>query len=160
MLQTSVHPCVLPLDSSLLQKSTLGKLSRAKFRTAFESGQYKTYQQVNDEIIERHRATHFTPPSSEAEKLLLQAFQDILKLSKNKFGTETHVLGSGVTSIDLIKVTRAIERGLHLTTQIPISTMLTHGTVRSLAKVLEDGYAFKKFDPIVTLQNRGEKTPL
>ena len=37
MLQTSVHPYVLPLDDAILQKSTLGKLSRAKFRTAFES---------------------------------------------------------------------------------------------------------------------------
>ena len=160
MLQTSVHPYVLPLDSSVLQKSTLGKLSRAKFRTAFESGQYKTYQQANDEIIETHRAAHFTPPSSEAEKLLLQEFQDVLKLPNSEFGTETHVLERGVTSIDLIKVTRAIEKRLHLTTQIPISTMLTHGTVRSLAKVLGFPQTFKKFDPIVTLQNRGEKTPL
>ena len=37
--------------------------------------------------------------------------------------------------------------------------MLTHGTDRSLAKVLDDPYTFKKFDPIVTLQNRGGKTP-
>ena len=144
----------LPLYSSLLQKSTLGKLSRARFRTAFESGQYKTYQQVNDETIETCRAIHYTPPSIEAEKLLLQEFQGVLKLPTRSLRT---FLKGGVTSIDLIKVTRAIERRLHLTSQIPISTMLTHGTVRSLAKVLEDPCSFKRCDPIVTLQNQGEK---
>lgn len=160
MLQTSVRPYILPLDSSLLQKSTLGKLSRAKIRTAFESGQYKTYQEVNDEIIKTCRISHATPPANEAEEVLLRAFEDTLGLPKNEFGTETHVFETGVTSIDLIKVTRAIEKRLKLTVQIPISTMMTHPTVRSLAKVLEDLHTSKEFNPVVTLQYQGDKPPL
>ncbi|TGO71632.1 hypothetical protein BELL_0548g00010 [Botrytis elliptica] len=41
MLQTGSRPSVLPLNDNLLQKTTLGKLSRAKTRTAFERGDYK-----------------------------------------------------------------------------------------------------------------------
>ncbi len=129
MLQTSVRAYVLPLNSSLLQKSTLVKLSYAKIRTAFESGQYKTHQEVNEKIIRTLRASRATPPANEAEKTLLQAFEDILGFPKYEFGTETHVFEMGATSIDLIKVTRAIETRLSLTTQIPISTMMTHPTV-------------------------------
>ena len=44
MLQTGVRPHVLPMDSSLLQKSILCKLSRAKIRTARERGDYRRYE--------------------------------------------------------------------------------------------------------------------
>ena len=160
MLQTSVKPYVLPLDSSLLQKSTLGKLSRAKIRTAFESGQYKAYQEVNDEIIKMFRVSQATPPANEVEELLLRAFEDTLELRENEFGTETQVFEMGATSIDLIKVTRAIEKRLNLTAQIPISIMLTNSTVRSLAKALEDLHTAKEYNPVVTLQHHGDKPPL
>lgn len=160
MLQTSVRPYVLPLDHSLLQKSTLGKLSRSKIRKAFESGQYKMYQEVNDAVIKKYKTSHATPPANETEELLLREFEDVLELPKNEFGTETHVFEIGATSIDLIRVTRAIEKRLNLTAQIPISTMMTHPTVRSLAIALKDLHTPKEFDPVITLQNQGTKTPL
>ena len=160
MLQTSVRPYVLPLNSSLLQKSTLGKLSRPKIRKAFESGQYKTYQEINDILIKTYKISHATPPANETEELLIREFEAVLELPKNEFGTETHVFEMGVTSIDLIRITRVIEKRLNLTAQIPISTMMTHPTVRSLANALKDLHTTKEYDPIITLQNQGNKAPL
>ena len=160
MLYTSARPYVLPLDSSHLQKSTLGKLSRAKIRTAFESGQYKTYQEVNDEILKTYKICHATPPANETEELLLRAFEDVLELPTDKLGTEINVFGMGITSIELIKVARAIERRLNLTAPIPISTMMTHPAVRPLAQALEELHTSKEYDPVVTLQSEGNKAPL
>ena len=160
MLHTSARPYVLPLDSSLLQKSTLGKLSRAKIRTAFESGRYKKYQEVNDEVIKTYKMSHVTPAANETEELLLQAFEDILEIPTNELGAETNVFGMGITSIELIKVARAIEKRLNLAVQIPISTMMTHPAVRPLAQALEELQTSRDFDPVVTLQSQGDKAPL
>ena len=160
MLQTGVRPHVLPLDSSLLQKSTLGKLSRAKIRTAFEAGDYRRYEEVNDEIIKAYKVSHVTQPGHEVAQTLLEVFEEVLGLPENELGVETPVFEMGVTSIDLIRTTRTIEKRLNLTTQIPIITMITHPTVRSLAKTLEDLNRPDNYIPVVTLQHVGTKTPL
>lgn len=49
MLQTRTRPYVLPLDRQALQKTTLGKISRAKTQTAFERGDYAMYQRIDNE---------------------------------------------------------------------------------------------------------------
>ena len=41
MMSTGCRPKLLPLDRSLLQKSALGKLSRATIKTAYEKGEYQ-----------------------------------------------------------------------------------------------------------------------
>ena len=160
MLQIGVRPHVLPLDSSLLQKTTLGKLSRAKIRTAFENGDYKGYEEVNDEIIKAYKVTHITAPENETERILLEEFELTLGLPENELGIDTPVFEMGVTSIDLIKATRGIEKRLNLSTQIPIITMMTHPTVRSLARALQDLNHPESYNPIVTLQHSGSKPPL
>ena len=73
---------------------------------------------------------------------------------------ETPVFEMGVTPIDLIRATRAIEKRLNLTTQTPIITIMTHPTVRSLANTLEDLKHPNNYNPIVILQHAGTKTPL
>ena len=77
MLQTGVRPYVLPLDSSLLQKSTLGKLSRAKTRMAFEAGKHRRCEQANDEIIKAYKASHVTQPKNGVELTLLEVFEEV-----------------------------------------------------------------------------------
>ena len=160
MLQTGVRPHVLPLDSSLLQKSTLGKLSRAKVRTAFEAGEYRRYEEVNNEVIKAYKVSHITQPKNELEQTLLEVFEQTLDIPESELGVETPVFEMGVTSMDLIRATRAIEKRLNLTTQIPITTIMTNPTVRSLAKALEDLSHPTSYNPVVTLQHAGTKTPL
>ena len=66
----------------------------------------------------------------------------------------------GVTSIDLISAFRAIEKRLNLTTQTPIITTMTHPTVHSSAKALEDLKHPNNYNPLVVLQHAGTKFPL
>ena len=160
MLLTNVRPYVLPLDSSRLQKSTLGKLSRAKIHSAFKAGEYREYQALKDEALRSYRQAHAEPPQNQTEELLLQEFEEALNLSRDELGTNTHLLDAGITSIELIKVTRGIEKRLKLPYQIPISTVITHPTVQRLAKALEQLHTPKSFDPVVTLQHQGSETPL
>jgi phenylacetate-coenzyme A ligase PaaK-like adenylate-forming protein len=59
MLQTGCKPYTVPLDSKMLQKTTLGKLSHAKIQKAFEKGEYEKYQTLNDEAIASHPAANY-----------------------------------------------------------------------------------------------------
>ena len=86
--------------------------------------------------------------------------EDTLDIPENELGAETPVFEMGVTSMDLIRSSRVIEKRLNLTTQIPIITIMTNPTVRSLAKALEYLKHPSSYNPVVTLQNAGTKTPL
>ena len=160
MLETSARPYVLPLDRCKLQKSTLGKFSRGKIRSAFESGEYQEYQRTNDEILRTRQDSQSVGPATRVEAMLLEEFEKNLNLPCHELGSQTQIFKTGITSIDLIKVARAIERRLDLQRQIPISLMLTSPTVQSLANSLQELSNVKDFDPVVTLQTHGPKTPL
>jgi acyl-CoA synthetase (AMP-forming)/AMP-acid ligase II/thioesterase domain-containing protein len=160
MLQISVRPYVLPLDTSQLSKSTLGKLSRSKIRAALERGDYKAYQEVNDESIKSWRASSYSEPANDMEMLLLAELEASLELPAREVGVTTSVFEMGVTSIDLIKLKRRIEVRLGLKAEIPMVTMMTNPTARSLAAALKDLDGPQEYDPVVVLQHRGSKTPL
>ncbi|MCJ1243553.1 hypothetical protein MMC30_000750 [Trapelia coarctata] len=160
MLQISVRPYVLPLDTSQLQKSTLGKLSRSKIRTALERGDYKPYQEVNDESTKAWSASNYSEPVNDMERLLLAEFEASLELPTRALGVTTSVFEMGVTSIDLIKLKRRIETTLALQAEIPMVTLMTNPTVRSIAAALKTLDHPKQYNPVVTLQSRGTKNPL
>lgn len=158
MMTTGARPYVLPLDKSLLQKSTLGKLPRSKIRASFEQGIYKAYQDVNDECIKAFSASVCLPPSNETERLLLREFQEAIPPSVHGIGVETPIFNMGVSSIELISLKRRIEVALSIS-NIPIITLMSNPTVRSLACALQELNAPKRYDPVVTLQASGDKTP-
>jgi acyl-CoA synthetase (AMP-forming)/AMP-acid ligase II len=121
MIQTSIRPQVLPLEISLLHKTTLGKLSRTKIRTAFEKGEYKDYENYNASVLAAYRAAHFEGPKNELEALLLQEFEETLELEgQHSLGVDTPVFEMGITSIDLIKASHRIEQRLNSPMKIPI----------------------------------------
>jgi acyl-CoA synthetase (AMP-forming)/AMP-acid ligase II/thioesterase domain-containing protein len=159
-LQTSARPDVLPLDESSLQKSTLGKLSRAKIRAAFERGDYRTYQELNDNIIKTYRIPGPKGPANETEEHLMRVFKETLDLSEQDFGLETPIFETGVTSVDLIRLKREIEKQLMPTVEIPMITMMSNPKVRSLASALQDLHTMNQYNPVVTIQYQGHKTPL
>ena len=160
MLHTGARPYVLPLDASILQKSTLGKLSRTKTSLAFGHGDYRMYEEVNNEIVEIHRKARQVLPSNKTEQMLLEEIEQILDLAKNEIGMESAIFDFGITSIELIKFKRRIEERLKLKTEISMITIMTHSTLRSLGKALQDLGAPCEYDPVVTLQAKGDKVPL
>ena len=122
MLQTRTRPYVLPLDRQALQKSTLGKLSRTKIKTAFERGEHVTYQEKKDELIRAYRERRNsarTAPSSELEKLLTRELCEVLNLDAGDIDVDDSIFGMGVTSVDLIRLKRNIEKQFSATKDIP-----------------------------------------
>ena len=63
---------IIPLDETILQKSSLGKLSRSKLRKSFEEGKYSEHIKANEEIIARYKEHIYEPATggTSSRKLL------------------------------------------------------------------------------------------
>lgn len=95
---------VLCRTSTSNHKTSLGKLSRAKLRTAFESGVYVSYQTANEKAIRTYRKLHIEAPSNEVQETILDCFADILEISRDDIGISTSLFDWGVNSIETIKL--------------------------------------------------------
>ena len=158
-LHTGIRPhTIIPLDQSCLQKSSLGKLSRAKIQTAFLQGKYDTYKTFNDEALAAYRAAHYEPPSNEQESVLLDIFCEFFEGSS--IGVNTNIMDLGVNSIEIIKIKTLIQRRLGLDIEIPVILIITNPTVRTMTLALKKLQEPHQYDPAVMLQSRGSRTPL
>lgn len=162
VLSAAARPRVLPLAPGLLQKTSLGKLSRAKVQTSLTKGQYKDQEDLNSEMLKRYHTAHHSEPQDETEKTLMTLFLENLGLDDLQMGTETLILNTGVSSVDLIRLKSACETRFDIA-EIPMVTILTNTTIRSLAaaiKAIRNTQYQAEYDPVVTLQYIGSETPL
>ncbi|PYH88927.1 acetyl-CoA synthetase-like protein [Aspergillus ellipticus CBS 707.79] len=137
MMSVGVRPRVIPLDRVLLQKSALGKLSRARIKASYEKGEYNTHRDLNDEMVKNHRRLTREPPGDELEKLILAVFVQSLGLDED-IGVQTPIFDFGITSIELIKLKKDLEQRLALPKEIPIATLLMNQTVRALSEAMRE----------------------
>ena len=160
MLQTGVRPRVIPVDATLLQKTTLGKLSRTKIRKAFESGEYQSHEDHNKKLIKAFRASRIKAPENEIETLLLREWSRTMNIPAEELGTDTHLFEIGITSIELIRTARNIQDQLQLSVPIPMITMMTNPTIRSLSEALYKLIRPSDYSPVIPLRMEGGKSPL
>ena len=156
---------VIPLESSQLPKTTLGKISRAKIRTAFESGLFTEAQDANDSAIRGYRNDRANcvltkKPSTDLERRILEIFAQCFGLHAQNIGVDSSIFSFGVTSMHLIRFKRELEDHLALDTEIPLITILASPDIRRLAKALEINAAEAAYNPVVALQPHGTHAPL
>ena len=163
MLQTTTRPYVLPLDRQALQKSTLGKISRARIETAFERGDYAMFQARNNELIKSYKQRQGlarAEPSSDLEKILKREFCGVLDLDAEDIDIDISIFSMGVTSVDLIRLKRNIEKELFPPKEIRMIALLKNPSIKSLARTIEISEEQTEYNPVVKLQDQGLKTPL
>ncbi|TGO46852.1 hypothetical protein BCON_0304g00010 [Botryotinia convoluta] len=159
MLQTGSRPSVLPLNDTLLQKTTLGKLSRAKIRAAFERGDYKKCLEFDKMQIEIYNLSHMQQPCTQSERIIQEVFCEDLDLRPQELGVNTHVFEIGITSIHLIRLKQKLQSRFSIP-EIPVRIMMQNSTVRELATALENLGKPRNYEPIIALQNNARKAPL
>ena len=155
------RPRVLPLSTGRLQRSTLGKLSRAQVHTALLNGDYQDEVDMDEQSLSSYRKEIMAEPETPAQHTLMRVFR-ALQLGSPAMGIDTPILDTGVTSVDLIRLKREAEAAFELE-NIPIITVMTNTTVRSLAAAIEQlclSQDHGSYHSIVTLQPNGDKTPL
>ncbi|KAM4056185.1 AMP-binding enzyme [Hirsutella rhossiliensis] len=161
LLCTGSRPVVFSLDDeSLLPRTTLGKLSRAKMRALFEDGLFSQSVDSHSLLIQNFRLQHLSHPSSEAEASLVADFASTLNLPPDVIGVDTPVFDIGLTSMDLMRLKHRIDCRLRMS--VPVVVLMKNPTARSLARAL-DGLCLEPavaYDPLVPLRSSGSKTPL
>ena len=150
--QTGARPyCILPLDKAALPKTTLGKLSRPKLRTAYESGVFAAYKATDDSLIRGWQEAHGQKPATEGQQVLFRILSDILEVPENALGIDTSLFELGISSVELLRLKSAIEKSLKLPTPVAITTFMAHPTIRSLALALQHEKP-KEYNPAVILR--------
>ncbi|KAL9112105.1 MAG: hypothetical protein Q9227_003482 [Pyrenula ochraceoflavens] len=159
VLHIGARPYVLALaDDSDLPTTTLGKISRARMRALLENGHFRTQEELQrSRILDRQKPNTEEKPS-DAERLLLEDFQEAFGIDSASLGLDTPIFEFGVTSIDIIRLKKRL--GDRLDAEIPITTLLLNPTPRTMAQALRDLSSPKVYDPIVPLRTTGSKTAL
>ncbi|KAI5458582.1 putative NRPS-like enzyme [Mariannaea sp. PMI_226] len=126
---------LIPLPTELLEKSSLGKISRTK-------GDYASFESQDAEALARHRATIWRDAETETEKLL--------EISPADISMKASIFEMAM-----------LQKSIDIKIDIPVSVLLTEPTIGDMAKAI-DSLLSKPvvYDPIVPLQRNGTKTPL
>ena len=156
---------IIPLDKTQLPKSALGKISRNKIRTAFETGTYNEILQEHTSAIQAYKSSMRQKRIlTETEKVVLSTFLDVLELSSEDLGVESNMFEAGITSIHLLRMQKVLQTKLSIM-EIPLITLLTNPTIEDMSTALDrlsglvsgEGVSY---DPVIPMSTNGSKTPL
>lgn len=145
-------------NEALLPMTSLGKLSRAKMRSLFESGIFDQEIQSYRQAITRLDTQSLDVAPNAAELSLLEDFRTVFGDPVGDIGVDDCFFEVGITSIDLIRLKRQVDSRLNI--DIAISALISHPTARSLAAAIADLKSSTTYNPIVTLRRGGSKTAL
>nr|A0A0S2E7X0.1 RecName: Full=Inactive atromentin synthetase invA4; AltName: Full=Nonribosomal peptide synthase-like enzyme invA4; Short=NRPS-like [Paxillus involutus]ALN66884.1 quinone synthetase [Paxillus involutus] len=154
---------IIPLTLNQMEKSTLGKLSRARLLNLFKQGELAKYIIRAEELLGIARGANFVAPSTETEKTLAGIYAGIFHLSVSDISTSENFFEFGGTSIDAIRLKREAESAFDLS-EIPTIQIFKHPEIITLAKYVDSlvskDASEEEYDPIVPLQLTGKKTPI
>ncbi|KAJ4292415.1 hypothetical protein N0V90_009077 [Kalmusia sp. IMI 367209] len=152
---------LIPLPMQLLEKSSLGKISRTKVRAAFEKGQYASFLNQEAGALARHRATIWQDAKTTTEQAVQATLAELLDMVPADISMKASIFELGVDSFNLITLKAMLQKTIDINIDIPISILLTEPTIASISTAI-DSLLSKPivYDPIVPLQRQGTKTPL
>lgn len=145
---------ILPLDKADFPKTSLGKIQRASLRRTYENG---GFHKAESRVADMTNLGGFVPAVTEPEVRISQIYGHIFQMEPTTISTSASFFDLGGTSIDILKLKRLVEEAFDLD-DLPVLTVLQYPTIQALATHL--GQDDRPYDPIVTLQSTGDKTPL
>jgi acyl-CoA synthetase (AMP-forming)/AMP-acid ligase II/acyl carrier protein len=116
---------LVPLPMQLLEKSSLGKISRTKIRAAFEKGEYASFQSQDAAALARHRASIWQDAETKTEKAVQAALAGLLEISSADVSMKASIFELGVDSFNLITLKAVLQKTIDIDIDIPISILLT-----------------------------------
>ncbi|KAG1869226.1 atromentin synthetase [Suillus tomentosus] len=154
---------VIPIPVNQMERTTLGKLSRAHLISLFTQGQFATHIVRAEELLSQARGVSFVAPSTETEKALAKIYAGIFNLADSEVSASDNFFEIGGTSIDAIRFKCEGEEHFGIP-DISVIQILKNPVLSSLGKyvdsLLSKGAQTEEYDPIVPLQLSGNKTPI
>ncbi|KIK43259.1 putative quinone synthetase [Suillus luteus UH-Slu-Lm8-n1] len=154
---------IIPIPVDQMEKTTLGKLSRAHLLNLFKQGQLAKHIARAEELISQARGVSFVAPSTETEKALAKIYAGIFNLADGDISASDNFFEIGGTSIDAIRLKRESEECFGVP-DVSAIQILKRPVLSSLANYINTlvsrGTEAEEYDPIVPLQLSGKKTPI
>ncbi len=153
---------ILAVDKQSLPKSSLGKISRIKVRTDYETGVFSDLRVHNAKAISDYRVSQRKAPTTPTEKTIASLISNLFGTAEKELGVDSSLFDLGIDSIALIKFLFQLQGKLGLEDTISLSLALTSPTIGGMAKALDNLGQEKgqPYNPVVPLQANGTKTPL
>lgn len=159
--QQALH--IIPLPKTLLPKSTIGKLSRAKLRASYEKGEFENYILDKDVPGQRSAVSH-TPSLDDLSALqreIAQIYASVVGVDAESLIGQDALLSSGINSLGFMRLKKALEKGLKIHQEIPMPMLIRcHSIVELEHELTLLGTVSQQYDPIVPLATEGSKQPL
>lgn len=158
ILQTRTRPyAIIPLDAGFLERSSIGKLSRAKIRQALERGDYKELQEDHERRVAIDKLQSYELPVGELENAIQKTIELLLELPENELGVHDNIFDFGISSVEMIRLLRAIEKEVQLNKPITVETIMGNPTIRGLHEGILESEKPHVYDPVVVLQSKGSQ---
>lgn len=94
---------IIPIPINQMEKTTLGKLSRARLISQFKQGELAKHIARAEELLSEARGASFVSPSTETEKALAKIYAGIFNLAESDMSASDNFFELGGTSIDVIR---------------------------------------------------------
>ncbi|KAI1305143.1 Alpha/Beta hydrolase protein [Xylaria venustula] len=168
-LQVDAIPLIFRLREEsipILPTSSLGKVSRTKMRTLYESGEFSADVDLHLDLVRQLREQMHGrdgPEANKTERMLISMLADLRRVGSDTIHLNTSIFQ---LAIDVIRLKLHIDR--ELGTSVPVTTLMRHPTPSALAQVLmpDCGNSISSsgvgpsYDPVVVFSSTGNKTPL
>ncbi|SJZ58814.1 Acyl-CoA synthetase (AMP-forming)/AMP-acid ligase II [Marinactinospora thermotolerans DSM 45154] len=150
---------ILPLDAADIPKTSLGKIPRALLRERLESGAFAAQEKRVARLTERMLGG-YEPARGTTERMLVGIYAELFGLPADRVSVTAGFFDLGGTSIDILRLKQRVQRAFGID-DLPVAALLSAPSVHALASVLDGhGETGGEYDPLVTLQHSGERTPL
>ncbi|KAI1445620.1 acetyl-CoA synthetase-like protein [Annulohypoxylon stygium] len=151
---------IIPLPESSFNRSSLGKVSRAKLRKAFEAGEFQEVDESNRSLIHAFRKANRDAPSNPAEESALNLACDMLGLEAEEVSVTDNIFHLGFSSLDINAFACRLQKALGTRNSVTLTEVLRNPTIRSICDGIDDSkHPDDSYDPVVCLQPNGDKTP-
>lgn len=154
---------VIPKPKVELERSTLGKLSRAKLQRQLESGQFDSVRILTAYPLRSAADGPRQAPQTATETALVETLCDMLHLPAKVVSLDQTLFELGVSSISLFRFEKLLRARLAAqqqnTSHISIIAFLSNPVLRAIAAAI-DARESRTYDPVAQIQPQGDKTPL
>ncbi|GAA1226027.1 non-ribosomal peptide synthetase [Kitasatospora nipponensis] len=153
---------VLPLPREEFAKTSLGKIQRSLLRRRLEAGEFGRERARVEELVTRQLGG-LVVPAEGTEQALAELYAEIFDTPAGGISATASFFDLGGTSLDILRLKSLI--GARFDVELPVLAILRAPSVRALAGQLATAASRgagvpEPYDPIVTLQSGGERTPL
>ena len=142
-----------------LDKSSLGKRSRAKIRDQFESGAYDNEKIEVSKVTRQLVLASRVLPESSTESTIVHVLSGMLDLPDDEISIDRTIFELGITSVSVFRFEQSLRKHFCFGHGVSIITFLSNPIIRSIARAIDNQHSHQ-YDPVVQLQQRGNKIPL